>query len=128
LAHVPVIAVETEGAASFAAALAAGELVTLPAITSIATSLGARCVAQRVLDLSREHDIISVVVSDAQAVQACVRFADAMQVLVEPACGASLAALDVHANVFARFKAPLIEVCGGMGVTSAQLAAWQLSA
>ena len=39
---VPVIAVETEGASSLAASLAAGQRVVLPAITSIATSLGAR--------------------------------------------------------------------------------------
>ena len=126
LHSVPVVAVETNGAASFAAALAAGEPVTLPAITSIATSLGARCVMPRLLDLAREHEIISVVVSDAQAVQACTRLADTMRVLVEPACGASIAALDVHPAVFARFKAPLVEVCGGMGVTLARLAQWRM--
>jgi L-serine/L-threonine ammonia-lyase len=48
-----------------------------------------------------------------------------MRVLVEPACGASIAALDVHAAVFERFKAPLIEVCGGMGVSLARLAQWR---
>ncbi len=125
LAHVPVIAVETEGAACFAAAIAAGEPVTLPAITSIATSLGARRVMPRLLDLAREHEIVSVVVSDAQAVRACTRFADATRVLVEPACGASIAALEVHAGLFSRFEAPLIEVCGGMGVSLARLAQWQ---
>jgi L-serine/L-threonine ammonia-lyase len=125
LRDVPVVAVETKGAASYAAALAAGELVTLPAITSIATSLGARRVAQRCLDLSREHEVISVVVSDAQAVQACSRLADATRLLVEPACGAAIAALDVHRRVLARFQSPLIEVCGGMGVSLARLAAWR---
>jgi L-serine/L-threonine ammonia-lyase len=45
--------------------------------------------------------------------------------LVEPACGASIAALDAHPQVFARFKAPLIEVCGGMGVSLTRLAAWR---
>jgi L-serine/L-threonine ammonia-lyase len=125
LHHVPVIAVETDGAASFAAALAAGEPVTLPAITSVATSLGARRAMPRLLDLARKHEIASVVVSDAQAVQACAQFADATRVLVEPACGASIAALNVHPDVFKRFKAPLIEVCGGMGVTLSRLAQWR---
>jgi L-serine/L-threonine ammonia-lyase len=124
LAHVPVIAVETEGAASYAAALAAGEPVTLPAITSIATSLGARRVMPHAVALAKAHPIESVVLSDAQAVQACRRFADTMRVLVEPACGASIAALDARPDLFARFDAPLIEVCGGMGVTPARLAAW----
>jgi L-serine/L-threonine ammonia-lyase len=125
LGQVPVIAVETEGAASYAAALAAGEPVTLPAITSIATSLGARRVMPQAVALAHQHPIESVVVSDAQAVQACSRFADAMRVLVEPACGASLAALDARPDLFARFDAPLVEVCGGMGVTPARLAAWR---
>ncbi len=125
LHRVPVVAVETEGAASYAAALAAGQPVTLPAITSIATSLGARCVMQHAVDLAREHEIISVVVSDAQAVRGCLRFAETTRVLVEPACGASIAALGAQRDLFARFKAPLIEVCGGMGVTLARLAAWE---
>jgi L-serine/L-threonine ammonia-lyase len=120
---VPVIAVETEGAASYAAARAAGAPVTLPAITSIATSLGARRVMDHALAL--QHEVIPVVVSDAQAVAACSRFADAMRVLVEPACGASLAALDAQPALWARFKAPLIEVCGGIGVTPAKLAQWR---
>jgi L-serine/L-threonine ammonia-lyase len=124
LTNVPVIAVETEGAASFAAALAAGAPVTLPAITSIATSLGARRVMPRALEVAREHEIISIVVSDAQAVSACSRFADAMRVLVEPACGAALAALELPA-VRQRFVQPLVEVCGGMGVSPARLAAWR---
>ncbi|MFD2274105.1 pyridoxal-phosphate dependent enzyme [Undibacterium arcticum] len=74
LAHVPVIAVETEGAASLQAAMQAGELVTLPAITSIASTLGARRVAQQAFDWTRRHDIRSITVSDAQAVDACLRF------------------------------------------------------
>jgi L-serine/L-threonine ammonia-lyase len=59
-------------------------------------------------------------------VQACIRLADATRVLVEPACGASIAALNVHERVFTRFKAPLIEVCGGMGVSLARLAQWRV--
>jgi L-serine/L-threonine ammonia-lyase len=125
LHHVPVIAAETEGAASYAAALAAGEPVTLPAITSIATSLGARRVMPHVVALAREHPIESVLVSDAQAVRACARLADTARVLVEPACGAALAALLDRPARTARFMAPLVEVCGGMGVTPARLAQWE---
>ena len=38
----PIVTVETKGADSYAAALAVDELVTIPAITSIAKTLGAR--------------------------------------------------------------------------------------
>ncbi|MBC7414928.1 MAG: pyridoxal-phosphate dependent enzyme [Herminiimonas sp.] len=125
LAHVPVIAVETEGAASYAAALAAGEPVTLAAITSVATSLGARRVAQAAFDWHRRHDIISVVVSDAAAVDACIRFADDLRVLVEPACGAALAVAYGDMPPLRRFSRPLVIVCGGIGCDLATLAALQ---
>jgi len=120
------VAVETEGAASFAAALAVGGPVTLPAITSVATSLGAKRVMQHAVDLTRQHDIISLTVTDAEALTACNRFVDTTRVLVEPACGAAIAALDVHRERLSRFEAPLVVVCGGTGVTLARLYAWSL--
>lgn len=125
LNDVPVIAVETEGAASFHASLKAGERITLPAITSIANSLGARQVAQHVFDLPTQHPIESVTVTDAQAVAACLKFADAYRILVEPACGAALAVADTHPDLLGRFNNPLIEVCGGIGVSLEKLKLWR---
>jgi len=91
LSRVPVIAVETEGAASFYAAVQAGQVVTIPEINTIATTLGSKRVAQRAFDLTGEHQIHAVTVTDKQATDACVRFANDMRTLVEPACGAALA-------------------------------------
>jgi len=125
LQHVPVIAAETEGAASFAAAIDAGEPVTLPAITSIAGSLGAKRVADEAYAWTRRHEIKSAVVSDADAVDACLRFADDMRLLVEPACGAALAVAYGKLPQLAPFKRPLIVVCGGIGVDLGKLAAWK---
>ncbi len=125
LNDVPVIAVETEGAASFHASLKAGERITLPAITSIANSLGARQVAQHVFDLPTQHPIESVTVTDAQAVAACLKFSDAYRILVEPACGAALAVADTHPDLLGRFNSPLIEVCGGIGVSLEKLKVWR---
>lgn len=125
LAQVPVIAAETAGAASLHAAIQAGELVTLPAITSIASSLGARRVAQQAFDWTRRHDIRSVIVSDAQAVDACLRFADDLRTLVEPACGAALAVAYQYPQLLAEFKKPLIVVCGGIGVDLVKLQVWK---
>ncbi len=125
LSDVPVIAVETEGAASLHASLAAGERITLPGITSIASSLGARQVADHVFNLPKHHPIESVTVTDAQAVEACLKFADAYRILVEPACGAALAVADVHADILGRFQNPLIEVCGGIGVSLEKLKVWK---
>jgi L-serine/L-threonine ammonia-lyase len=124
LSHVPVVAVETTGSASLHASLQAGAWLTLPVVTSIATSLNARQVAQQAFVLAREHPTHSVLVSDAQAVAACLHFADVMRLLVEPACGAALAAVTAHPELFAQFKSPLIEVCGGVGVSLERLRAW----
>lgn len=125
LAQIPVIAVETEGAASLNASIQAGELVSLNAITSIATTLGAKRVASAAFEWSQRHAIHSVTVSDAQAIDACFKFADDMRTLVEPACGAALAVGYQNLAVLAPFKQPLIVVCGGIGVDLAALAAWR---
>ncbi|KAL7418654.1 catabolic L-serine/threonine dehydratase [Cryptotrichosporon argae] len=91
MADTRVVAVETEGAASLHASVRAGELVTLPAITSIATSLGATRVAAQAYASARRANVATATVSDAEAARACVAFADDERALVEPACGATLA-------------------------------------
>ena len=125
LSHVPVIAVETIGADSLHQSISAGRVITLPAITSIATSLGARRVADEAFAVTKSHPITSVTVTDAQAVAACLRFADEHRVLVEPACGAAIAVLDAHLELLARFERPLVEVCGGVGVSLRRLLEWK---
>jgi L-serine/L-threonine ammonia-lyase len=121
---VPVIASETRGADSYAQALAAGHCVELDAITSIATSLGARRVCEEALAKARTHAIESVVVSDAEAVAASLRLLDEQRVLVEPACGASLAALDMRPPALAGAASVLVIVCGGVAASAAQLQRW----
>lgn len=121
---VPVFAVETAGADSYAQSLAAGERIELPAIASIATSLGARKVAQHAFDLARTHPITPVVVSDHDAVAACLRFMDDHRVVVEPACGAALALAYREEGPLAGFQNVLVIVCGGATATVGQLQAW----
>jgi L-serine/L-threonine ammonia-lyase len=121
LENVAVVAVETTGADSFAQSLAAGQRITLPAITSIATSLGARQVCEQAFRLSTLHPVKSAVVSDEAAVLACERFLDEHRVLVEPACGASLALLYEHGAALESFGTLLVVVCGGATATPDQL-------
>jgi L-serine/L-threonine ammonia-lyase len=120
----PVIAVETHGADSLAQALAAGSRVQLAAIDSIATSLGARQVSAQAFALAQARPVTSVAVSDQEAVQACLRFMDDQRVVVEPACGASLALLYGAAPALAGFNNVLVIVCGGVTATVAQLHKW----
>ena len=121
---VPVFAVETAGAASLHAALSAGKPVELARIESIATSLGAKRVCEEALRCAREHPVRSVVVSDRSAVSACERFLADHRILVEPACGASLAILSERPADLAGLASVLVIVCGGATCTVEQLQAW----
>jgi L-serine/L-threonine ammonia-lyase len=121
---VPVVAVETVGADSFAQSLAAGGRIELPGISSIATSLGARKVAEQAFALAQSHPVRSIVVSDADAVRGCLRFMDDHRVVVEPACGASLAVAYDAAASLAHYSNVLVIVCGGVTATVAQLQSW----
>jgi len=120
---VPVLAVETEGADSLSASLKAGRHVELDEIKSIATSLAAKKVAKAAYDWCHKHKVISHVVSDVEAVDACLTFSDDHRLLVEPACGAALAALYNPADFLKDKDCILIIVCGGAGVTISQLEA-----
>ena len=121
---VPVIAVETEGADSLAQSVRAGYRVELPAITSIATSLGARQICEQAFSWSKQHPLRSIVVSDRAAVSACLRFLDDQRVVVEPACGAALAVVYDGAPELEEFESVLVVVCGGVTATVEQLREW----
>jgi len=121
---VPVLAVETEGAASFAASVQAGRLITLGRITSLATTLGARTVAAEALAWAQRHEIMPWIVTDRAAVNACARFADEHRVLVEPACGAALASVYGRAEPLAGLSPIVVIVCGGAGASLKLLEEW----
>ncbi len=121
---VTVWAIETVGTASLNTALAVDRLTGLDHIDSVATSLGALCVAEQAFKLSREHDVKSKLVTDKQAIAACDRFLDEQRMLVEPACGASLAALYDCNESLANYNDVVVIVCGGVGTTRKQLNDW----
>ncbi len=123
-ADVPILAVETEGAASFHASIEAGHPVELPAITSVASSLGARRVSERAVRWYEEHPIRSLVVSDRSALAACERFLTDQRLLVEPSCGASLAPIYERAHELEPFANVLVVVCGGATATIDQIREW----
>ncbi|PLY41535.1 serine dehydratase [Janthinobacterium sp. ROICE36] len=121
---VALVAVETEGAASLAAAVAARDHVALPAVSSIATSLAARQVCAQAYAISQTRRLHSVVVSDRAAVDACQRFISHQRLVVEPACGAALAAVYGKAPELAPYRNVLVIVCGGVTATTQQLDHW----
>ena len=121
-AEVDILAVETKGADSMNASLKAGEMVTLPGITSMATSLGATRIAPQAFEYAQRPNVKSVVLADAEAAMGCWRFADDERMLVEAACGVSLALcydgrlkkLLPHLTAESRV---VVVVCGGSNVT-----------
>ena len=126
-----VVAVETAGADSLHAALEANEHIALPAITSIATSLGCSRVSEQTYKLAQRSNVRSCVLSDAEAVEGCWKLADDERLLVEPACGVS-AALCYDGKLSAALGRPItpdmkvvVVICGGSNVTLEQLALWR---
>lgn len=113
---VAVWGVETHGAASLAASLAAAKRLELPRIDTIATTLGTKQVSQHLLDLSPHYLLKPIQVSDGQAVRACQRFLNDHQLLVEPACGAALATVYERLPALACYSSVLVIVCGGVGI------------
>ncbi len=125
MGNIPVLAVETRGAHSLALSMQENRLSALDEITSIATTLGAKQVARQAYQCCHNHKIINHVVSDLDAVDACLDFLLAHRIMVEPACGASLSVLSEPVDFLADKKNILIIVCGGAGVSIEQLSRWK---
>jgi L-serine/L-threonine ammonia-lyase len=116
----PLIAVETEGAASFHAAAKAGHAVQLMRSASPPPGRQTRVRPGRAVDQGAP----STVLCDRSALSACERFLADHRVLVEPACGASLALAYESADVLEQFKTVLVVVCGGATATVDQIRQW----
>ncbi|KAF1971438.1 tryptophan synthase beta subunit-like PLP-dependent enzyme [Bimuria novae-zelandiae CBS 107.79] len=130
-ASTTVVGVETAGAESLAAAVRAGQLVTLPRITSQATSLGCAQVTQMTLDVAQRATFRGVVLPDAEAAMGCWRLADDERVMVELACGVNVA-LCYDGRLEKALGRPVrpdervvIVLCGGSNVTVDMLAEWR---
>ena len=128
---------ETEGASSFHQATSAKKIVKLDSIKSVATSLGSLSIQKELLEMSMsgEFNVISGVVTDRSAIQACLQFANDHRMLVEPACGAGLSS--IYSDSFITSESPLkaiksdnkkpivLIVCGGEIVSMELLQKWK---
>lgn len=127
-----ILAVETRGADSLHQSLVQGRHVTLPGITSLATSLGATRVSDKTYELaSTKKQVSSVVLSDEEAAMGCWRLADDERLIVELACGVNVA-LCYGGRLAKALGRPVhkdekvvIVVCGGSAVTVDQVAQWK---
>jgi len=124
LAHIPIYAVETQGTASLHASIVAKQHVELDQVSGIATTLAAKKVCQNAFEVSQALEVRSLVVSDQDTVDACLKFIDDHRILVEPACGATLSVLYDQAIQFKPADQVLVIVCGGAGITLETLQAF----
>ncbi len=105
--------VETLGADSMARALVAGHVVELPAITSIARTLGAPSVSEKALAIAEEYLEGVTVVSDAEALVALRFLLEREKVLTEPAASCTLAAAARLREHFSMHHHVVLVLCGG---------------
>jgi threonine dehydratase len=110
---VQIIGVETHGADAMARSLAAGELVELPAITSVARTLGAPKVSEFTLRHVRALVEEVKVVDDAAAVRALFLLLERAKYLTEPAAACCLAAAEQQRARFQPDDDVVLLLCGG---------------
>ncbi|TGZ73053.1 hypothetical protein CRM22_001736 [Opisthorchis felineus] len=127
-----VVAVETEGADCLSRSMKAGQLLLVPRVNSIATSLIAPVLAHRSWNLAQLQSLTPVICTDLEALDAVKRFLDDHGMLVEPACGAALSA--VYSGVLGRLQLEgriprpanvVVIVGGGRNVSLRQIPEWE---
>ncbi|MBY0526595.1 MAG: pyridoxal-phosphate dependent enzyme [Gemmataceae bacterium] len=123
--EVRVIGVETRGADAMSQSLHANELVELPAITSIARTLGAPKVSDFTLSHVRELVEEVKVVEDAAAARALFLILERTKYLVEPAAACCLAAAEQQRGQFRADEQIVLVLCGGNVSTEDLATYWQ---
>jgi threonine dehydratase len=114
--------VETQGADSMARSLAAGKIVTLEAMTSIARSLGAPAPSERTFAMAQQFLESVTVVSDQDAIDAARFLLERLKVLAEPAASSTFAAAARLQGQFTAGKHVVLLLSGGNTSLDALLA------
>jgi len=105
--------VETIGADAMSQAMKAGHPVELPAITSIAKTLGAPSVSFQTLAIAQQNLEDLIVVPDEEAVEALKFILERLKILTEPAASCTLAAAKRLKDKFNTDSNVVLIFCGG---------------
>jgi len=105
--------VETEGADCMSKSLAAGKIVTLESITSVARTLGAPAPSERTLAMAKELLESVTVVPDRDAISSLRLILERLKVMTEPAASCTLAAADRLRDHFSSQRHVVLVFCGG---------------
>ena len=111
--EVKIWGVETIGADTMSQAIKAGHPVELPAITSIAKTLGAPSVSERTLAIAKENLEDVIVVPDEEAVHELKFILERLKILTEPAASCTLAAAKRLKDQFNKDSNLVLIFCGG---------------
>lgn len=127
-----ILAVETRGADSLAESVRQGQHITLPAITSQATTLGAKKVSARTFDLAMEgQQVKTLVLSDEEAMMGAWRLAEDERLLVELSCSVTVALCyggrlsKALGREVVKDDKVVIVVCGGSNVNIDMVLQWK---
>jgi len=104
---------QTFGADAMSQSLQAGKIVTIPGITSIATSLGATKVAERTFAIVQQNVKNVVAVTDAEAIRDLKDILAHEKLLVEPASSCNLSAIISGQLENLHGKNVAVILCGG---------------
>lgn len=119
-----VFGVETEGADSMYQSHKAGRIVELPAITSIAETLGARKTGKFQFETVSRYIAGLVTVSDDSAIRALIELMELEKLLTEPAASCSVAALLEGKIAFESGDNVVVVLCGA-NIGMDKVRAWQ---
>lgn len=120
-----IIGVEPVGAAAMQRSIAAGQVVELEAVRTIADTLAPRSVSERTLRLAERYVDEVVLVEDAQIVAAMRWLWTEANQLVEPAGAAVIAALLGGQVSLERYRQPAALICGGNAAAGSVFAAYE---
>lgn len=119
LKHVPVLAVESQGAACFDEAIKHNKVVVLDSVQTYATSLASPYISAKSLQYYREHPVYTCKVKELDTVRGTVFYYDKFDGVVEPACGASVSIVDNNTQELGVFDLTneadivIVIICGG---------------
>jgi L-serine/L-threonine ammonia-lyase len=133
--EVQVLAMETKGADSLSQSLLAGHIVTLPRITSAATSLGVVRVAEKTFENGQRPNVTSVVLTDEEAAKGCCLLAEHERMMVELTVGVNvpvcfdgfLQRILASKKVITKDSKVVLVVCGGNDISLDMLMAWRMA-
>ncbi|MCM2576671.1 serine/threonine dehydratase [Streptomyces meridianus] len=120
---VRIVAVEPQNCRALNAAIGAGQVVDVPVQSVAADSLGARRASPTALELARDGDVRSVLVSDEAVVAARQTLWNERRLVVEHAAGTAMAAITSGAYEPATGERVCVVLCGANTDPSDLLAA-----